>query len=253
MRPTAKARSPLAIPTSFGRNGAPAAVHSNRRATRSGSSSQSSRATRMAPSGIRTKFASSASETTRPLRSGATTCPTVRLTPTASMLDTTNASIAADTALLSSVILGLLLQSGGRRVNVTRTVCVEMTMRYSHLAPAHNAAAVEKARRSSGTFDEAARASKPASHAASRSGPRANVRGLERNWNVLSGPQTPAKKKLVEEHRLRSGGGGNRTTWGKSTIPAADHLAIYRILQSRAPRPVRLTRRAPLIDASSHQ
>src|SRR5205814_4042784 len=144
MRPTAKARSPLAIPASFGRNGAPAAVPSNRRATRSGSSSQSSRATRMAPSGIRTKFASSASETTRPLRSGATTCPTVRLTPTASMLDTTNASIAADTALLSSVILGLLLQSGGRRVNVTRTVCVEMTMRYSHLAPAHNAAAVEK-------------------------------------------------------------------------------------------------------------
>jgi len=60
------------------------------------------------------------------------------------MLDTTNASIAADNALLSSVILGLLLQSGGRRVNLTRTVCVEMTMRYSHLAPAHNAAAVEK-------------------------------------------------------------------------------------------------------------
>src|SRR5438067_7658038 len=86
-----------------------------------------------------------------------------------------------------------------------------MTMRYSHLAPAHNAAAVEKL---AAALERSTRLLGPQNRLptpASRSGPRANVRGLERNWNVLSGPQTPAKKKLVEEHRLRSGGGGNRT------------------------------------------
>src|SRR5437867_2897023 len=53
-----------------------------------------------APNGIRTKFASSASDTSRRLRSGAAICFTVRLKPTASMLETTKTSIVAGTALL---------------------------------------------------------------------------------------------------------------------------------------------------------
>ncbi len=81
---------------------------------------------------------------------------------------------------------------------------LEMTMRYSHLAPAHKAAAVEKLAAALDRVERAPPVSTSAAGAGAESGtsavPAAN---LERSWNVLSGPQTPAKKKYVEEQRLR--------------------------------------------------
>src|SRR4051795_3937177 len=56
----------------------------------------------IAASGISRKFASSARKTSLLFRSGARICPTVRLEPTASMLDTTKHSVAIGTALLKS-------------------------------------------------------------------------------------------------------------------------------------------------------
>src|SRR3954470_23196405 len=56
----------------------------------------------IAASGISRKFASSARKTSFLFRSGARICPTVRLEPTASMLDTTKHSVAIGTALLRS-------------------------------------------------------------------------------------------------------------------------------------------------------
>ena len=57
-----------------------------------------------AASGINTKLATSARVTRRALRSGTRICPTVRLKPTASMLDTTNTSNATGTAFARSSI-----------------------------------------------------------------------------------------------------------------------------------------------------
>ncbi len=77
---------------------------------------------------------------------------------------------------------------------------LEMTIRYSHLAPAHKAAAVEKL---AATLERAENA--PAASAAAASEGRrgsAPAADLERSWNVFSGRQTPAKKKYVEERRL---------------------------------------------------
>jgi len=106
---------------------------------------------------------------------------------------------------------------------------LEMTMRYSHLAPAHKAAAVEKLAaaldrsqeapgrviRASGgrSLSEATtnleRSEDPSagrletSGAASRATSRPESRpNLERSWTVFSGRQTPAKKKFVEDQRL---------------------------------------------------
>ena len=53
-----------------------------------------------AASGINTKLASSARKTSLPLRRGAKICRMVRLKPTASILETTKASIVIGTALL---------------------------------------------------------------------------------------------------------------------------------------------------------
>ena len=57
-----------------------------------------------APKGIKTKLASNAKETSLPLRNGARICPTVRLKPTASMLEITKTSVVIGTALLRSCI-----------------------------------------------------------------------------------------------------------------------------------------------------
>ena len=56
----------------------------------------------MAASGISTKLASRESATSLPFLSGASICATVKLKPTASMLDTTKQSIATGTSLLKS-------------------------------------------------------------------------------------------------------------------------------------------------------
>src|SRR3954470_9267165 len=66
----------------------------------------------IAASGISTKFASSASETSRMLRSGARIWATVRLSPTSSMLETTKQSVAIGTALLRSSIVTPPLHPG---------------------------------------------------------------------------------------------------------------------------------------------
>jgi integrase len=80
---------------------------------------------------------------------------------------------------------------------------LDMTMRYSHLAPAHKAAAVEKLaaaleRFADGTEDAKA-APRMAFEAGSRVKPSAN---LERSWNVFSGRQTPAKREYLQSQQL---------------------------------------------------
>jgi integrase len=81
---------------------------------------------------------------------------------------------------------------------------LEMTVRYSHLAPAHKAAAVEKLAAALERFGDDAKAAKSASGAglAAPPAPKSGA-NLERSWNVFSGRQTLAKKKYVEEQRLK--------------------------------------------------
>src|SRR3954466_1986005 len=115
--PTAKARLPPAADASLGRNGAPAAVPSSRSATPRDVSSCMTLEMRKAPIGIRTKFAISASVTRRTSRKGATICLTVRLNPTASMLDTTNTSTVIGITLLSASTRAL---RGASRFHICR-------------------------------------------------------------------------------------------------------------------------------------
>ena len=61
-------------------------------------------------------------------------------------------------------------------------------MRYAHLSPAHKAHAVAKL-------------GAALTHAATVEDPAAAAANLDRNWNVLSGRQTTAKKKYVEARR----------------------------------------------------
>src|SRR5262245_50377534 len=79
---------------------------------------------------------------------------------------------------------------------------LEMTMRYSHLASAHKAAAVEKLAASLERSAEAAAARSAASGAAS---PRPTGRGtrpdLERSWNVFSGRAARPREEDVEDER----------------------------------------------------
>ena len=80
---------------------------------------------------------------------------------------------------------------------------ITMTMRYSHLAPAHKAAAVEKLAAAMERSRDTTERRKAASDAALEQGrKRAPAADLERNWNVFSGRQTPAKKKYLENQRL---------------------------------------------------
>src|SRR3954454_11012141 len=68
----------------------------------------------IAASGISRKFASSARKTSLLFRSGARICPTVRLEPTASMLDTTKQRVAIGTALLKSSMVSDAYLARGR-------------------------------------------------------------------------------------------------------------------------------------------
>jgi hypothetical protein len=69
----------------------------------------------------------------------------------------------------------------------------KLVMRYAHLSPAHQAAAVAKLGAALTAVPEAARAAANASP---------TVPNLERSWTVFSGPQTAAKRKYLEDHRL---------------------------------------------------
>ena len=89
--PTEKATSPLAIWASFGMNGAPAIVPSRIKAVPAGVSSGRSRSRSTARAGTATKLPSSTPPSKRPLRRGVTTCASVTLMPTESMLVTTKA------------------------------------------------------------------------------------------------------------------------------------------------------------------
>ena len=104
IKPTAKGRLPLAIWANFGRNGAPPAAPNSSRPIRSGSSSRSSAARAAAASGIKAKLASSASTTSRALRSGPMISLTVRPKPIASMLEGTKIRTATEAACWSSCI-----------------------------------------------------------------------------------------------------------------------------------------------------
>ncbi len=91
MSPTEKATSPFAICASFGMNGAPAIVPRRSNAVPADVSRGRRRSRRTARAGTTTKFPSSTPPSNRPLRRGVTTCLTVTLMPTESMLVTTNA------------------------------------------------------------------------------------------------------------------------------------------------------------------
>jgi integrase len=89
---------------------------------------------------------------------------------------------------------------------------LEMTMRYSHLAPAHKAAAVEKLAQALNQSQEAPgrviRASGGRSPLEGTSQPSAN---LERSWTVFSGRRRPRSGSTCNISGLKDGGGGNRT------------------------------------------
>jgi integrase len=72
------------------------------------------------------------------------------------------------------------------------------TRRYAHLSPAHKATAVAKlsAALAAAPAAESARA---VAHAAPVAAPPPN---LERNWNVVSGRQTPAKREYLRNQRV---------------------------------------------------
>ena len=88
--PTAEATSPLAIPTTLGKNGAPAASPSNKRPSANGSSNRSSRAVPTDNSGTMMKFMITARTMSFTFLSGAMICDRVSPRPIPDMLETRN-------------------------------------------------------------------------------------------------------------------------------------------------------------------